>query len=97
MITDPREMLSQRFADVSRGYLACPAGMLPFMLQEMLDVLPARPTLREEAIVAAVQHGINYPEFWTRGQRPRKLIRRWVFNDKQEMVCVDDELRSQAA
>jgi hypothetical protein len=63
------DYLSMTFAAESFGYLSAPAAALPAMLAE----LPPARSDREKAIVAAIRHGIRYPEEWDKRRRPLVL------------------------
>ena len=56
---DPN-FVSAQFAAVSAGYLSAPARELPFIKA----ALPRPKTLREQAIYAAVEIGIKFPQEW---------------------------------
>ena len=67
---DPSWM-SDRFASSSHGYLSTPAAELP----EVLARLPVPRSVRENAIVAAIQHGIAHPDQWEKSRKPITLSR----------------------
>jgi len=66
------DYISARFSAVCHGYLRTPGHRL----KTILDDLPPATALRERAIRAAIQWGVDHPALWDAAIAPLRLERR---------------------
>lgn len=80
MIRHDPDAADEKFLAASYGYLAADLAGLEARRDSLRRLAKGRPlTVRENAILRAIEWGIAKPKFWAVYQKPRQLTRRPVF------------------